>query len=83
MKKLLVLGLTLLMMLSLAACKKEEEPEEIYPEHKYAENEVVESTETEEPSEATTSTPTEAATETTEKETEPLNLEFHDMIYNT
>lgn len=83
MKKLLVLGLTLLMMLSLAACKKEEEPEEIYPEHKYAENELVETTETEEPSEETTVAPTvEPTTETTTEE-EKYQIEFHDMIYNT
>ena len=47
MKKILVLGLSLLMAVSMAACGKEEEPE-VIPEHNYAQNEVVEKTEEEE-----------------------------------
>ena len=73
MKKIFVLGLSLLMVASLAACGKEEEPE-IVPEHNYAQNEVVEKTEEEVPEEvATTPAPTE------EKSTKE---EFPDRSYN-
>ena len=40
MKKICMLGLSLLMVVSMAACGKTEEPE-ITPEHNYAENDVV------------------------------------------
>ena len=74
MKKILVIGLSLLMAVSMAACGKEEEPE-IIPEHNYAQNEVVEKTE-EEVTEEVTATPTPTEEKPTKEEL------FPDRSYN-
>lgn len=84
MKKILVLGLSLLMAVSMAACGKEEEPEEIYPEHNYAQNDIVEKPE--ETTDTSTATPTQIVLDEPPEEEEEVweHLEIvpQEMVYN-
>ena len=85
MKKILIVGLSLLMAVSMVACgKKDDEPEEIYPEeHNYAQNEVVEKPVEEETTEDVT--PTTVVVEEPEEEEdtwEHLDIVPKEMMYN-
>lgn len=79
MKKIFILGLSLLMVVSMAACGKEEEPE-VIPEHNYAENEVVNK-----PTEEITTSNNEVeviVVEEPEEKIKPTIADPLDMYYN-
>lgn len=79
MKKIFILGLSLLMVVSMASCGKTEEPETT-SEHNYAENDIVNK-----PTEETTTSNTEVEViviEEPEEKTKPTIEDPLDMYYN-